>query len=124
MLLIIGAVGAAVRWTAMAFNPPTFALPVLQCLHGLSFGATHLGMMGFIVRAAPAQLAVTAQGTLATAYGIVMAAAMGLSGLLYGAYGSWAYGAMALAAVAGGLCAFVAHRLMRNGLAGGPSLQG
>ena len=64
MLLIIGAAGAAVRWAAMAFNPPTLALPLLQCLHGLSFGATHLGMMGFIARAAPAQLAATAQGTL------------------------------------------------------------
>ena len=118
MLLVIGAAGAVVRWTGMAFNPPTLALPVLQCLHGLSFGATHLGMMGFIARAAPAQLVATAQGALATAYGFVMAAAMGLSGLLYGAYGSWAYGAMALAAAAGGLCAFAAHRLMRSGLAG------
>jgi PPP family 3-phenylpropionic acid transporter len=123
MLLIIGAVGAAVRWTAMAFNPPTLALPVLQCLHGLSFGATHLGTMGFIARAAPVQLAATAQGALATAYAIAMAAAMGVSGLLYERYGALAYGAMALGAVAGGLCAIAAHRLMRSGAAGGPFLQ-
>ena len=100
----------------MAFNPPAFALPWLQCLHGLSFGATHLGVIGFIARTTPAQLGATAQGYLATTYGVVMAAATGLSGLLYGAYGSLAYGAMALTAAAGGLSALAAYRLMRNGL--------
>ena len=34
-----------------------------------------------------------------------MAGAMGLSGVLYRAFGSLAYAAMALAAVAGGACA-------------------
>ena len=118
MLLVIGAAGAAIRWSAMAFDPPPPALPFLQCLHGLSFGATHLGAMGFIARAAPPQLSATAQGYLATAYGIVMAAATGSAGLLYGSHGSMAYGAMVLPAAAGGLCALAAHRLMRRGLAG------
>ena len=103
---------------AMAFDPSAPALAFLQCLHGLSFGATHLGAMGFIARAAPPQLSATAQGCLATAYGIVMAAATGAAGLLYGAQGSMAYGAMVLPAAAGGVSALAAHRLMRRGLAG------
>ena len=45
LLLIIGALGALLRWSMMALNPPDLLLPVLQCLHALSFGATHLGAL-------------------------------------------------------------------------------
>src|SRR5262245_4488812 len=110
-LIMLGAAGAVVRWSAMAFDPPTALLPPLQCLHALSFGATHLGALGFMARAAPAELGATAQGYLAVALGLVMAAAMGISGLLYARWGGLAYGAMALAAAAGGVFALAAHRL-------------
>jgi PPP family 3-phenylpropionic acid transporter len=108
-LLSIGAAGAVVRWIAMALNPPSALLPALQCLHGLSFGATHLGAVGFMARAAPSEIGATAQGYLAVALGLVMAAAMGVSGVLYARWGNLAYGAMALAAGAGGLFALVAR---------------
>ena len=108
---LIGAAGAVLRWAAMALAPPMAALPALQCLHGLSFGATHLGALGFVARAAPVGLGATAQGYLAVALGLAMAAAMGVSGVLYERYGAAAYGAMALVACAGGLCALAAHRL-------------
>jgi MFS transporter, PPP family, 3-phenylpropionic acid transporter len=108
-LLMIGAVGAVIRWGAMALEPAAALLPLLQCLHGLSFGATHLGAIGFIARTAPAALGATAQGYLAVAQGLVMALAMGVSGLLYARWGGVAYGAMALAAAAGGLLAFAAR---------------
>jgi len=110
-LLMLGAAGAVVRWSAMAFDPPPALLVPLQCLHALSFGATHLGALGFVARAAPAELGATAQGYLAVALGLVMAAAMGLSGVLYARFGGLAYGAMALAAAAGGIFALAAHRL-------------
>jgi len=110
-LILVGAVGALIRWSGMALGPPSAALPFLQSLHALSFGATHLGALGFVMRAAPAGLAATAQGYLAVAQGLAMTAATGLSGLLYGRYGPFAYGAMALAAAVGGLFALAAHRL-------------
>ena len=44
----------------------------------------------------------------------VMAAAMGLSGVLFADFGSRAYAAMALAAFAGGACGLVAHLLWRQ----------
>ena len=47
-----------------------------------------------------------------------MAAAMGCRACSTARYGGLAYGAMALAAAAGGLFALAAHRLMRSGLAG------
>ena len=110
-LLMLGAAGAVVRWGAMAFDPPPVLLPPLQCLHGLSFGATHLGTLGFMARAAPADFGATAQGYLAVALGLMMAASMGISGVLYAHWGSLAYGAMAATAAAGGLLALAAHRL-------------
>jgi MFS transporter, PPP family, 3-phenylpropionic acid transporter len=110
-LMLIGAAGAVVRWLAMAADPPLALLPMLQCLHALSFGATHLGALGFIARAAPPALAASAQGYLAVAQGLVMAAAMGLAGVLYARFGGLAYGVMALIAAAGGLTALVAHKM-------------
>jgi PPP family 3-phenylpropionic acid transporter len=110
VLLLIGAAGAVVRWTAMAFDPSALLLPFLQCLHGLSFGAAHLGAMGFLARATPPGLAATAQGYLYIVLGAVMAVAMGLSGVLYEAFGSLAYGAMAVGALVGGVFAWLAHR--------------
>ena len=94
----------------MAFDPPLAVLPVLQVLHGLSFGATYLGAMQYLARATPDGLGATAQGYLSIAQGFVMAAAMGLSGTLFGAFGSFAYVAMAVMAALGGVLAFVAHR--------------
>lgn len=114
VLLTIGAAGGALRWAAMALDPPPFALPWLQLLHAASFGATHLGALGFVARHAPAGQGATAQGHLAIALGMAMAAATGLSGWLYGAFGSRAYAAMTLAAVAGGVCGYVAYRTHRE----------
>ncbi|MEX1082993.1 MAG: MFS transporter, partial [Xanthobacteraceae bacterium] len=109
-LLLAGGLGAVLRWTAMALGPPAAALPILQCLHGLSFGATHLGAVLFVARTAPPGLSATAQGNLAVVLGAVMALSMGLSGLLYGAFGARAYAGMALMAAAGSLFAFRAWR--------------
>jgi len=109
-LLLIGAAGALLRWGAMAVGPPAVALPVLQSLHGLSFGATHLGALGFVVRAAPRGEGASAQGYLAVALGLTMAGAMAASGVLYDRYGGSAYGAMAVMACIGGMSAFFAWR--------------
>ena len=107
-LLVAGALGATLRWAVMAIDPPLAALPFLQCLHAFSFGATHLGAMGFVVRAAPAGRAATAQGSLAVVLGGTMALSMGLSGLLYENFGTLAYAAMALMAAVGGVLAVIA----------------
>ena len=113
VLIMIGAAGAALRWTAMALDPPAAVLPWLQLLHAASFGATHLGALGFVARHAPVGQGATAQGYLAIAVGVTTAAATGLSGWLYGSFGSRAYLAMALAAVAGGACGQIAQRTRR-----------
>lgn len=113
VLMLIGAAGGALRWAAMAIDPPALLLPWLQLLHAGSFGATHLGALGFVARRAPPGQGATAQGYLAIAVGVSMAAATALSGWLYGSFGSRAYAAMALAAIAGGGCAHIAQRARR-----------
>jgi PPP family 3-phenylpropionic acid transporter len=120
MLIGLGSAGAVVRWTVMALEPPNWSLPVLQCLHGLSFGATHLGSVQFVARVATHRDAATIQGYLSVSMGVVMALAMTAAGWLYGRYGSFAYLGMALTAGAGGLFAILADRLHphRSGVGG------
>ncbi len=108
-LMLIGAAAATIRWTAMAFDPPGWILPSLQALHGLSFGATHLGTIGYLANAAPKNLGATAQGYLYVVMSAVLAATLGLSGFLFSAFGALGYLGMALVAVAGGLCVLAAR---------------
>jgi PPP family 3-phenylpropionic acid transporter len=60
MLLIVAAIGGVLRWAGMAFDPPVYILPWLQLLHALTFGAAHLGALGFVARFAPPGQAATA----------------------------------------------------------------
>lgn len=114
LLLGIGGAGAIVRWTAMAFDPPIALLPVLQLLHACSFASAHLGMMGFMGRAVPRELAATAQGFVSTWSGIVNALATFTSGYVYAATGSLAYLLMAAMALIGLCSALAAGRLWRE----------
>src|SRR5262245_34840848 len=54
VLIMTGAVGGTLRWLGMAIDPPALALPWLQLLHALSFGATHLGALMYLAHHAPA----------------------------------------------------------------------
>jgi hypothetical protein len=56
---------------------------------------------------APEGEAATAQGDFSTLQGIVTAAATGLSGLLFGSFGTLAYAAMAACAAVGGIVIWV-----------------
>lgn len=114
VMLMLGGAGAVVRWVAMALDPPVYLLPVLQLLHAFSFGMTYLGALFFTNRHAPPGQAATAQGYLAIILGVTMAAAMGLSGWLYGLFGDKAYAAMALTAVVGCAYGAVANRAARR----------
>lgn len=106
-VLMIAAAGASVvRWSAMAFAPPLAALPMLQLLHALTYGASHLGAMHFISRAVPEDAQGTAQALYATmAMGILIGGATLTSGALYARFGVSAYAAMAGLAAIGFLAA-------------------
>jgi PPP family 3-phenylpropionic acid transporter len=90
-------------------------LPLLQCLHGLSFGATHIGAVQLVARATRAGQAGAAQGDFGTVLAIAAAAATGFSGLLYDAFGGASYLVMAGMAALGGAFVYLAHRQRRDG---------
>lgn len=101
-LLVLGAAAAAARWAAMALDPPLAALAVLQALHGLSFGAAHLGAIHYLSENVPPRLAATAQGLYSTCnVGIAMGGVLLVSGPLYASLGALAFWVMAALAVAG-----------------------
>jgi PPP family 3-phenylpropionic acid transporter len=113
-LMMIAAAGALLRWITMGCDPPAIWLWPLQCLHALTFAATHLGVIGFLNRAAPPGLAATAQGYYAIIGGGTMAFATAMSGPLYDGYGLRGYFVMAVIAAAGGTLAIYAHRCWRD----------
>ena len=96
----------------MSFDPPLALLPLLQVLHALSFGATHLGSVQLLARIAPEGQFATAQADFSTALALLMAGGMAISGVLYADLGDRAYAAMALAAGLGGAFALLARRFV------------
>ncbi len=99
-LIALGAGAAVARWLAMGFDPPLALLVPLQVLHGLTFGATHLGAVHFIARFVPEGQAGTAQALYSSVTGgIAMGGAMLTAGPLYAAYAGRAYWAMAAVAL-------------------------
>lgn len=113
MLLLVGAIGGILRWTAMAFDPPAWTLPLLQCLHAATFGTTHLGLIGYIAHHAPERFSATAQGYFAILSGLMLGVATGLAGFLYERYGGAGYAAMALTAALGGAIIVIARAKWR-----------
>jgi len=110
-LIALGGLGALVRWTFTAFDPGVEWLFLIQVGHGLTFGASHLGAMHFIARAAPADYHATAQGLYgAFSGGMVMAVAMAASGSLYAQYGGHGYLAMAACGAVGAVLAMLLAR--------------
>lgn len=115
-LLVLGASGAIVRWTAMSGSPILPWLVPLQMLHGLTYGASHLGAIHFIGRAVPTSASGTAQALYATvAAGIFHGLATMVSGLAYARFGESAYFAMAALAAIGLGAALVLRQLWTGG---------
>jgi PPP family 3-phenylpropionic acid transporter len=101
-LLALGGVGGVLRWSLMGLVPGLGAAAVLQLLHALTFGASHLGAMYLLARSVPPAAAASAQSMYAAlsaglGSGLVMLAA----GALYSAYGGRAFLFMALLSALG-----------------------
>ena len=96
LILLAGAAGV-VRWTWTAFDPGLVVLIPLQVLHGLTYGAAHLGAIYFIGEAVPDRLSATAQGLFAAIHGgLIMALVTLASGPVFEAYQGRAYLMMTL----------------------------
>ena len=102
-ILGVGAGAAILRWSLFAEAVNPLATGVLQLLHGLSFGATHLGAVAYVAARAPRRWAGLSQGLLSMVFGFFTAVASALAGLLYQSGPSLAFQAMAAMAVLGTL---------------------
>jgi PPP family 3-phenylpropionic acid transporter len=112
--LLIGGLGAALRWAAMSADPESWRLLALQAMHGLSFGATTSGSVLLLGALALPTHRARMQGWLAAACALCLAAATFACGGLTSLYGQKAYLAMAALACAGLLLALVAGALRRR----------
>lgn len=101
-LLMLGAAGALVRWTVMAFAPPLWVQFPLQALHALSFAASFVGGLQLVEKLSPPE-SVSAAQTLNSALssGVLIGLATMASGPLYDRYGAWGYLAMSVLSLAG-----------------------
>jgi PPP family 3-phenylpropionic acid transporter len=109
-LVIIGGLGAMLRWLITAQEPPVAVLALIQLMHGLSFGLTQVGTMGLMVRHVPISAITRAQGYLAACGGIISSSASIVAGMIYARYGQGAYYAMAVMAFSGAVITWSARR--------------
>ena len=110
-LLVLGGVAAILRWATMSFDPPYAVLLVLQALHALTYGATHLGAIHFIAKAVPQKGSGTAQALYsAIGNGLATAGATYVAGLVYPGLGADTFIVMGLIAATGTAAAVYVHR--------------
>jgi PPP family 3-phenylpropionic acid transporter len=114
----IGAAGAIVRWSLMAIDPSFGVLLVLQLLHGLTFGATHLGTVHAIQERVGADRAASAQALhSALSSGVLMGVTTMLAGAVYGPLLGGSYLVMMVLAMIGGALVMLAHSVSAKGQA-------
>ncbi|MET0428653.1 MAG: MFS transporter, partial [Microvirga sp.] len=110
-LIAMGGAAAVARFAAMTFHPGLAVTFGLQALHGLTFGASHLGAIAALTTLAPARVRGLAQGLYGSVSALIMVASTLLSGVVYRHAGSFVFAAMVpLAAM--GLALIVAAFLM------------
>ncbi len=102
LVIGIGCAGGVLRWMLFPALESEWAFALLQVLHGLSFGAVHIGTMHFIMEAVPEENIGAAQGAGYVLGGITMGVAVFASGPIYGTMGAdgfWYMAAMCAVAL-------------------------
>ena len=113
-LLLLGGLAAVVRWTALAFSPPLWALFPLQTLHALSYAATFLASLQLVERLSTPRNASSALAlNSALSGGVLSGLATMASGPLFDRYGASGYLLMSAMCVVGVLGALRLYGLRR-----------
>ena len=113
-LLLVGGLGALVRWSVLAFSPPLWVLFAAQALHALSYCATFLASLRLVERLSPAPSASAAQTLNSSVSGGVMIGLTTLfSGPLFDAIGAGGYWVMSAITAVGLVGIWQLTRLMR-----------
>ncbi|MCB5176543.1 MFS transporter [Microvirga lenta] len=111
-LILIGSAAAAIRFTVMSLHPGLGLTFVLQAMHSLSFGATHLGTMAALTAFSPPHARGRAQGIYGTLAALVMALSTIVSGVIYREAGALVFAAMAPLGAIGFVLTLLAVRLL------------
>ncbi len=115
-LIIAAGVASIVRWGGMSLDPSLAVVTLLQVLHGLTYGASHLGAIHFIARAVPTVGAGTAQALYsAIGSGFITGLATLASGYLYPTLGGKTFLAMGALAAVGLIAAVWLHKTWDRG---------
>jgi PPP family 3-phenylpropionic acid transporter len=117
-LLMLGGIAAVVRWSALAFSPPLWALFPLQTLHALSYAATFLASLQLVEQLSTPRNASTAQAiNSALSGGILSGVATLAAGPLFDHFGARGYllmSAMSVVGLVGAARLYAVQRLNRN----------
>jgi PPP family 3-phenylpropionic acid transporter len=114
VFLIAAGAAAVLRWGLFPFAESFPAMATLQLLHGLTFGAAHLGAVAILAKVVPSRWAGTGQGLLATSIGLQMAAGLAICGVLYDIDQTWPFYLMTVVALAGTLVMVALTPLVRR----------
>jgi PPP family 3-phenylpropionic acid transporter len=112
-LILVSALVSVLRWAAMAFSPPVWALVLLQLSHGVTFALGYLGCVHFIANWTSEDIAAETQSLFTVLQQVASVVALVSFGWLVGLFGAHAYLFAALAALTGALCIWLSLRLMQ-----------
>ncbi|MBF9233474.1 MFS transporter [Microvirga alba] len=112
-LLFVGGAAAVIRFTVFSLNPGLGVTFVLQAMHSLSFGATHLGAMAALTALSPHGARGRAQGVYVSLAASANAIATVASGIIYKEAGAAIFAAMVPLATVGFLLMLLAARRLR-----------
>lgn len=103
-LLIFAALTATIRWIITAYATEPLILVLIQSLHSITFGLTHISAIYFISEVMPERAQAKSQALYsAISMGIIMSLAIAISGDLYDAYQEKAFIFSALLALSGAI---------------------
>ncbi|MGO4572317.1 MFS transporter [Microvirga sp. 2TAF3] len=113
-LLMIGASAAVIRFTVLSLHPGTAVTFVLQTMHSLTFGASHLGAMAALTALAPLHARGRAQGIYGSLAALFTAASTIASGVIYKESGAAVFAAMAPLGAIGFILLLAAARMLKT----------
>lgn len=102
-LILASALVSVLRWTAMAFSPPVWALVLLQLSHGITFALGYLGCVHFIANWTSEDIAAETQSLFTVLQQVASVIALIGFGWVVGIFGANAYLFAALAGAIGAL---------------------
>ncbi|WP_422037888.1 MFS transporter [Roseibium sp.] len=116
VFLLAAGIAAIVRWGLFPFADSVIFMSALQVLHGLTFGAAHLGAVAILAKVVPPRWSGTGQGLLTASIGVQTAIGLAVSGALFQINPHMPFYLMAAAACAGCVALVFATPVIRRNI--------